>query len=78
MSRSRRRTPICGYTSAKSEHVWKKRASRSLRHWAKQVLAASLNDTRFSGKRWERLNPWDGDKDGKHWFGQRYPRLLRK
>ena len=78
MSRSRRKTPICGHTSAKSDHAWKKAAARALRHRVKQELNAKLECERSPGKRWDLINPWSSDKDGKHWFGARHPELLRK
>ena len=78
MSRSRRKTPIFGYTGAKSDHPWKKAASRKVRRRVKQALSATLDDDRFSGKRWELVNPWSSDKDGKHWWGDAGPKDMRK
>ncbi len=76
MSRSRRKTPISGITTADSDHLWKKMAS--LRHRVKQHLNATLDGDRFAGKRWDLVNPWSSQKDGKSWFGGRYPELMRK
>ena len=78
MSRSRRKTPICGITTADSDHVWKKAASRALRRSVKQHLTATLDGDRFAGKRWDLVNPWSSDKDGKFWFGDTRPDLTRK
>lgn len=78
MSRSRRKTPICGMTSADSDHRWKKMASRTLRHRVKQDLNAKLDGDSHAGRRWDLVNPWSSEKDGKHWFGERHPKLLRK
>ena len=78
MSRSRRKTPISGMTTADSDHLWKKMASRALRHRVKQELNSKLDLTRFPGKRWDLVNPWSSQKDGKSWFGDRYPELMRK
>jgi hypothetical protein len=78
MSRSRRKTPITGHTTARSDAAWKAKAARVLRHTAKQALETSPDDTTFSGKRWEAINLWSAPKDGKYWFGKGDPRLLRK
>lgn len=66
MSRSRRKTPISGVTTAVSDHCWKKMASRKLRHRAKQSLNTTLDGDRFAGKRWDLVNPWSSQKDGKN------------
>lgn len=78
MSRSRRKTPIGGITTAKSEAEWKAKAARRLRAAARQILASRPEDDKLSGKRWEVVNPWDGPKDGKRWFGNAYPKDMRK
>lgn len=78
MSRSRRKTPICGITTADSDGEWKAMVARRLRHRVKQELNATLDGDRFAGKRWDIVNPWDAPKDGKSWFGNRWPNLMRK
>lgn len=78
MSRSRRKTPITGITTARTDHPWKKAAARKLRRRVKQGLAATLDGDRFAGKRWDLVDPWSSDKDGKFWFGSDRPELLRK
>ena len=78
MSRSRRKTPISGITTATSDHRWKKMAARKLRHRVKQELTTKLECDRFPGKRWDLVNPWSSEKDGKRWFGDRYPEVMRK
>ncbi|MGV7120215.1 hypothetical protein [Sphingopyxis sp. 550A] len=78
MSRSRRKTPITGHTTAQSDAEWKAKAARVLRHRTKQALEADPDDMNFSGKRWEAINPWSAPKDGKYWFGKATPHLLRK
>ena len=78
MSRSRRKSPIRGITCAESDHAWKKASARKLRRAVRQSLKATLDGDRFAGKRWELVNPWSSDKDGKHWFGSDRPELLRK
>ena len=78
MSRSRRKTPISGITTAASYHLWKKMAARKLRHRVKQELNASLDGDRFAGRRWDLVNPWSSQKDGKHWMRDSDPRWMRK
>lgn len=78
MSRSRRKTPITGHTTAHSDAEWKAKAARVLRHRVKQALETNPDDLNFSGKRWDAINPWSAPKDGKYWFGKRNPHLLRK
>jgi hypothetical protein len=78
MSRSRRKTPIFGHTTAKSDHDWKKKAARTLRHRVKQHLNATLDGDRFAGKRWDLVNPWTSDKDGKHYWSKAELHHMRK
>ena len=78
MSRSRRKTPIFGHTAAETDHRWKKAAARKLRHRAKQHLEATLDGDRFAGKRWDLVNPWTSDKDGKHYWRDAGPKWMRK
>lgn len=78
MSRSRRNTPITGVTCARTDHPWKKAAARKLRRAVRQSLKTTLDGDRFAGKRWDLVNPWSSEKDGKHWFGADRPELLRK
>jgi hypothetical protein len=78
VSRSRRKTPISGITTATSDHGWKKMAARKLRHRVKQELNATLDGDRFAGKRWDLVNPWSSEKDGKHWLGDWDPKWMRK
>lgn len=68
MSRSRRKTPIFGHTTAASDHPWKKAAARKLRRCVKQQLIATLDADRFPGKRWDLVNPATSDKDGKAYW----------
>ena len=78
MSRSRRKAPIAGITGAQSDHLWKKMAARKLRHRVKQELNASRDGDRLAGKRWDLVNRWSSEKDGKSWFGNRFPEHMRK
>ena len=78
MSRSRRKTPIRGITSARTDHPWMKAAARMLRRAVRQSLKATLDGDRFAGKRWDLVDPWTSGKDGKFRFGSDRPELLRK
>ena len=78
MSRSCRKTPIFGHTCAKTDHPWKKAAARKLRRKVKQNLVATLDGDRFAGKRWDLESDWSSDKDGKSYWREPDPRLLRK
>jgi hypothetical protein len=49
-----------------------------LRHAVTQSLKATLDGDRFAGKRWDLVDPWTSDKDGKFRFGSDRPELLRK
>lgn len=78
MSRSYRKTPKAGITTAKSDHAWKKKAARRLRRRVKQDLQNSSDGDRFADKRWDVVDPWGAPKDGKFWFGDDDDRLRRK
>ncbi len=78
MSRSRRKTPISGMTSAASDHRWKKIAARKPRHRVKQELTAKLECGRFPGKRWDLVDPWTSEKDGKSYWRDPEPKSMRK
>lgn len=78
MSRSRRKTPIHANASADSDHCWKKLASRIARHRLNQALRSDPDSERYTGKRWEFVNPATSAKDGKSWFGKALPDLIRK
>ena len=78
MSRSRRKTPITGITTAESDGAWKAKAARKLRHKVRQTLNTTLDSDAFAGKRWDVVNPWDAPKDGKAWLRQADPKLMRK
>jgi hypothetical protein len=78
VSRSRRKTPIFGHTTAVTDHPWKKAAARRLRHRVKQYLTATLDGDRIAGKPWDLESDWQSDKDGKHWWGKARPNDMRK
>ena len=75
MSRSRRKTPVCGHTTAESEKKDKRIHNRKFRR-----LAKTVNDPdSMPQKSYEVTDPWTMDKDGKQRFdpGQ-FPRGMRK
>ena len=78
MSRSRRKTPIFGNTTAKSDAEWKKKAARKLRKRQNQHLETTLDSDGFAGKRWDVENPWSAPKDGKHYWSKATPKDMRK
>jgi hypothetical protein len=78
MSRSRRKTPIFGHTSAETDHPWKQAAARRLRRRVKQHLKATLDGDRFAGKRWDLESDWSSAKDGKHYWRDRDAKAMRK
>lgn len=78
MSRSRRKTPIFGHTTAESDARWKAMAARKLRRRVKQHIATTLDGDCFAGKRWDLVNPWTSEKDGKAFWAKPDPKLMRK
>ncbi len=78
MSRSRRKTPIFGNATAKSDAEWKAKAARILRHRVKQRLNQTLDGDGFAGKRWDAVNPRDAPKDGKFYWSKARPKDMRK
>ncbi|MGC6400684.1 hypothetical protein ACNI3Q_08910 [Sphingomonas sp. FW199] len=78
MSRSRKKTPIIGFTCAKSDEPWKAKAARRFRQAAKQALAGDDGEALLPERRWAEVNPWDAPKDGKQWVGGGPARWLWK
>jgi hypothetical protein len=75
MSRSRRKTPISGITIASSNKEFKVAEHRRERALVRRALAAGTEDLlhhKMTG------NEWASPRDGKRWFGARYPNLMRK
>jgi hypothetical protein len=70
--------PIIGFTTADSDHCWKKAAARKLRRSVKQHLEATLEGDRFAGKRWDLVDPWSSEKDGKGWRSNPQAKWMRK
>ncbi len=78
MSRSYRKTPITGITTAASEKRDKQLANRRLRRRVKQALRGEPEAQVLPLKR-EVSDVWTMDKDGKRWFDAgRFAELMRK
>lgn len=77
MSRSVRRTPILGITTAVSEKSDKQKANRRYRR--AEHVGLARRDEIFPDRR-ELTDPWTMAKDGKKWFGGALLRqsLMRK
>ncbi|MBT2186574.1 hypothetical protein [Sphingobium nicotianae] len=78
MSRSRRKSPIIGVTTAQSEAQCKAQAERKVRRLVRQTLGEALHGDALPQKRWALVNPWDGPKDGKHWVADPVAKWMRK
>ncbi len=65
MSRSKRKTPICGMTSAASDKPFKAKAHRNERH----AVAIALRAGGDCPHPKEFGNPWASCKDGKQYLG---------
>jgi hypothetical protein len=78
MTRSRRKTPACGITTAVSEKDDKRYAHRAERRLNHQILATTEDGDSLKATR-AVSNPWSMDKDGKQRFDpRRFPELMRK
>jgi hypothetical protein len=79
MSRSRRKTPKVGLSTAASEKDDKAIAHRRARHAIKQALTAADDpDVVLAEPEHPRSGGWIFSKDGKRWIGRRRPKLMRK
>ena len=78
MSRSFRKTPICGWTMAKSNKEGKIISSRRLRHAQKRCLSDEWDDM-IIPIRDDVYNRFDLPKEGKNFFNpEEWPKLMRK
>lgn len=66
MSRSRRKTPIFGYTTSESEAFDKACWHRAFRRTENQRLATNPESEAHHFRQFS--NPWDMLKDGKSWW----------
>jgi hypothetical protein len=81
MSRSFRKTPITGVTTAASEKDDKAKAHRRDRQAVKSRLKAVIADNpehAVQGREHPRSGQWNFAKDGKKWVGARFPKAMRK
>ncbi len=75
MSRSRRKSPCTGITTARSEKQDKRMHNRKFRRISRQ----KKDPDDMPQVDYEVTNPWSMDKDGKSWFDpEKYPELMRK
>lgn len=78
MARSRRKNPICGITTARSEKQDKKIWHSRMRAATRTHLASGRDPDVMPIER-EVSNVWSFDKDGKQRFdAARHPKLMRK
>ncbi len=78
MSRSRKKHPIAGITTADSEKQDKRLANRRLRRRVSQTLASDCDAEILPTLR-DVSSPWAMAKDGKVWYDRRrFPGVLRK
>lgn len=78
MSRSRKKSPFTGFTTARSDQPWKAKAARAFCHAAAQALRTDPGCVALPVKRWARVNPWDAPKDGKQRIAEPGWKDLRK
>lgn len=77
MSRSHRKTPICGHTTAETEKQDKRIANRSFRRTVRQQLGSRHPDAVISNIR-AVSNVWSFDKDGKQFLHKPSKKDMRK
>lgn len=78
MSRSRRKSPFVGHTTAESDKAWKAEAARKTRRAVHQTLGETLDGDALPAKRYALTTPWDAAKDGKQRVTDPTSPLLRK
>jgi hypothetical protein len=74
MSRSRRKTPVFGNTTAESDKWFKTHENRRQRRTVRELLPVTddLPDPKKFG------NPWASQKDGKGWWHGAQEKDMRK
>ena len=78
MSRSTKKTPISGITTAKSEKLDKRLAHHRLRMAVRTALTSSTAGDTLPDLR-EVSDVWGMSKDGKRWFdASAHPEIMRK
>jgi hypothetical protein len=79
MARSRRHTPIISFMSNSSEKQDKRHANRNCRSALRRVLKRDDDpDSAVLPVLRDVSDPWAMAKDGRSWFGQYFPELMRK
>lgn len=74
MTRSHKKVPITGITTADSDKAFKKREHRRERSAVRDALATGSEPPHPKGFG----DPWDGDKDGKRYVNDDQEAVLRK
>jgi hypothetical protein len=78
MSRSYKKHPIAGISTAASEKKDKQRYNRRFRRATRDILSTNPA-TETLPHLYDYSNPWCMDKDGKRWFNRlRFPQRMRK
>ena len=75
MSRSKKKTPIIGFSSSDSEKKDKRIANRSFRHKAKQQIKTGQEPVTDMN---EIITTWDMAKDDKRYIKKPTPKQMRK
>lgn len=75
MSNSRKKVNVTGISTCKSEKQDKRLANRKLRA---AVRGAMADDAEVMPELREVSSVWTFGKDGKRWWGDRFPQGLRK
>lgn len=78
MSRSRRKSPFIGYTTAETDKPWKAQSSRRVRRAVSAALQGGSTGEDLPVRRYAMTNPWDAPKDGKQRLEDPTSSLLRK
>lgn len=78
MSRSYRKNPVRGWTTARTEKDDKRIYNRALRRINRRLLQGGQDEALFQDKR-EVMDIWSMNKDGKMRFDpNKHPKLMRK
>ncbi len=79
MSQSRKKTPVTGNTTARSEKQDKRIANRRMRAIVRTMINSGAGDEMLPVSKHAASNVWSHDKDGKHRFDpKKHPRMMRK
>jgi hypothetical protein len=79
MSRSVRRSPFCGFTTAETERDWKAETNRKLRRASVRAMLRQDPEALVMPLKHEVKNQYSGPKDGRMRFDpERHPNLMRK